>query len=240
MKQSGFDGVVVGLIVVLLAGPRPDGCAAPRSSWPGWPPRLAASVLHGIATGWSAYWTALVGYQLSAIGGAGSNAGTRWTDFARHAGDVALDLTLVVIVAAVGWRLLDRPGRWVTGGWLLAGFVGINLGGSYWPHYFVQPLPVLVLLAAVAVLAVRRVRWRAALGAVLVLPTLVWLVALVPMSPRPAGGHHPVRCVGGARRPDRGGDPGVHRAVRPDLRAGVGGVPVLRGAAGVAVSVPVG
>ena len=183
MKQSGFDGVVVGLIVVVLAGRPPGRVHGAVIFLAGVAAPLAASVLHGVATGWSAYWTALVGYQLSAIGGAGSNAGTRWTDFTRHAGDVALDLTLVVIVAAVGWRLLDRPGRWVTGGWLLAGLVGINLGGSYWPHYFVQPLPVLVLLAAVAVGAVRRVRWRAALGAVLVLPTLVWLAVLVPMSP---------------------------------------------------------
>jgi 4-amino-4-deoxy-L-arabinose transferase-like glycosyltransferase len=183
MKQSGIDGIVVGLAVVLLArrgvglliafGVFAAGVAVP----------LAASVLHGIAVGWSYYWTALIGYQLSALGGSGSNTGTRLTDLGRHAGDIALDLTVIVIVSFFGWKTFDRGGRWLLGAWLLAGFAGINLGGSYWPHYFVQPLPALVLLVAGAVVAVRSVRWRRALAAVIVLPTLGWLVALVFMSP---------------------------------------------------------
>jgi 4-amino-4-deoxy-L-arabinose transferase-like glycosyltransferase len=200
MKQSGIDGIVVGLIIVILAAGAGHGglLKAAGVFGAGVAVPLVASVLHGIAVGWSDYWTALVGYQLSAIGGAGSNAGTRWTDLGRHAGDVALDLALIVVVSFFGWRPLDRGGRavspvkggggvvgwgWVLGAWLFAGFVGINLGGSYWPHYFVQPLPALVLLAAAAVVAVPAAPWRRALGAVVVLPTLVWLVALVPMSP---------------------------------------------------------
>jgi hypothetical protein len=144
---------------------------------------LGASVLHGIAVGWADYWTALVGYQLSAMGGSGSNTGTRLTDLGRHAGDIALDLTVIGVVSVFGWRVLDRGGRWVLGAWLLAGFIGINLGGSYWPHYFVQPLPALVLLVAAAVVSVRATAARRALAAVVVLPTLVWLGALVVMSP---------------------------------------------------------
>jgi hypothetical protein len=144
---------------------------------------LLASVLHGAAVGWSSYWTALIGYQLSALGGSGSNTGTRLTDLGRNAGDIALDLTVIGVVSLFGWRVLDRGGRWVLGAWLFAGFVGINLGGSYWPHYFVQPLPALVLLAAAAVVAVRRTALRRALAAVIVLPTVAWLAALVVMSP---------------------------------------------------------
>jgi 4-amino-4-deoxy-L-arabinose transferase-like glycosyltransferase len=183
MKQSGIDGIVVGLVVLLLArrgrglllagGVFAAGVAVP----------LAASVLHGIAVEWSDYWTALIGYQLSAMGGSGSNAGTRLADLGRHAGDIALDLTVIGIVSLFGWRTFDRGGRWLLGAWLLAGFAGINLGGSYWPHYFVQPLPALVLLAAAAVVAVPSVRWRRVLAGVIVLPTLAWLVALVFMSP---------------------------------------------------------
>jgi 4-amino-4-deoxy-L-arabinose transferase-like glycosyltransferase len=179
MKQSGIDGVVVGLVVVAVA--RRYRAAVVFAAGAAIP--LLASVLHGIAVGWSSYFSALVGYQLSAIGGSGSNAGTRWSDFASHAGSVALDLSLILVVSVFGWRVLDRGGRWLLGAWLFAGFVGINLGGSYWPHYFVQPLPALVLLAAAAVVAVPAPRWRVALAAVLVLPTLGWLVALVPMSP---------------------------------------------------------
>lgn len=197
MKQSGIDGIVVGTVILILRG-RGDktasgggdktasgggtaaaaGVFAAAASVP-----LIASVAHGIAVGWSAYWTALIGYQLSALGGSGSNTGTRLSDLGRHAGDIALDLTVIVVVSLLGWRVLDRAGRWVLGGWLFAGFVGINLGGSYWPHYFVQPLPALVLLVAAAVVAVPRVWQRRALAAVVVLPTLLWLAALVVMSP---------------------------------------------------------
>lgn len=183
MKQSGIDGIVVGVVIVCLAtrgvgrrraiGTFLAGVAAP----------VAASVLHGVAVGWSAYWTAIVGYQLSAIGGAGSNAGTRWSDVGRHAGDVALDLVVILVAAVFGWRLLDRSVRWPIAAWLLAGFVGVNLGGSYWPHYFMQLLPPLVLMAAVAVVAIQAPRWRLVAGAAVLLPTVLWLAALVPMSP---------------------------------------------------------
>lgn len=179
MKQSGIDGVVVGATLLVLT--RRWRAAAVFAAGVALP--LLASALHGLVIGWAAYWDALVGYQVSALGSAGSNAGTRWTDLGRHAGDIALDLTVVTVVAVLGWRMLDRPGRWVTAAWLAAGLIGVNLGGSYWPHYFVQPLPVLVLLAAAAVTGLRRRRWRPVPAGVLVLPTLVWLAALVPMSP---------------------------------------------------------
>jgi 4-amino-4-deoxy-L-arabinose transferase-like glycosyltransferase len=175
MKQSGIDGILVGLVVAAFSGRAllafAGGVIVP----------LIASVAHGLAVGFDAYWTALVGYQLSALGGDGSNASTRWADLGRHAGDIALDLTLILLVSLLGWRHLDRGGRWVLGSWLVAGFVGINLGGSYWPHYFVQPLPALVLLAAVAISAFKRAKW--AVGGVLMLPTLAWLAAVAVMSP---------------------------------------------------------
>ncbi|AGL15355.1 hypothetical protein [Actinoplanes sp. N902-109] len=191
MKQSGIDGLVVGLVVVLLL--RRGFLFFAAAAVP-----VLASVLHGLLTGWSAYWTALIGYQLSAMGGDGSNAGTRWTDLGRNAGDIALDLALILVVSLLGWRKLDRGGRWVLGGWLFAGFVGINLGGSYWPHYFVQPLPALVLLAAAGVAGLR-LRWVA--GGLIVLPTVVWLVALVPMSATRRADAIPYDAL--ARRDDR-------------------------------------
>ncbi|MFI5933231.1 hypothetical protein [Actinoplanes sp. NPDC051494] len=177
MKQSGIDGVVVGLVVLVLV--RRWSAVVTFAAATAVP--LLASVLHGIVTGWSAYWTALIGYQLTAMGGDGSNTSTRLTDLGRHAGDIAFDLALILLVSLLGWRLLDRGGRWVLGGWLFAGFVGINLGGSYWPHYFVQPLPALVLLVAAAVVGLRPARLGWAVGGLVALPTLVWLVALVPM-----------------------------------------------------------
>ncbi len=179
MKQSGIDGLVVGaVLLVLVRRWRPALAFAAGAAAP-----VLACVVHGIAIGWSTYWTALIGYQLSAIGSDGSNASTRWTDLGRHAGDIAGDLTVVVLVAAFGWRVLQRSGRWLVGGWLAAGLIGVNLGGSYWPHYFVQLLPPLVVLAAAAVTGLRSRPWRLAVAGAVVLPTLLWLAALVPMSP---------------------------------------------------------
>ena len=188
MKQSGLDGIVVGTVIVLLAvGSRRSGARATAVAAGAFAAGVAlplvASVVHGIVVGWSDYWTALIGYQLSAIGGSGSNTGTRLTDLWRHAGSIALDLTVPVVVSLFGWRRFDRGGRWVLGAWLCTGFVGINLGGSYWPHYFVQPLPALVLLVAVVVVSVRAAGARRLLAAAIVLPTLLWLAALVVMSP---------------------------------------------------------
>lgn len=193
MKQSGIDGLVVGAVILVLAA-RPDPSHPAAGDRPGLRRSVPvfvggaavpvlACVAHGIAVGWTAYWNALAGYQLSALGGSGAGAGTRLSDFGHHIGEVALDLALVVLVAIFGWRPLDPGARWTVGAWLVAGFVGINLGGSYWPHYFMQPLPALVLLVAAAVVAVPSVLWSRVLGAVVLLPTLVWLVALIPMSP---------------------------------------------------------
>ena len=179
MKQSGIDGVLVGLLAVALTRRwKPAVAFLTGVALP-----LVASALHGLAVGWPAYWTALVGYQLSAVGGEGSNTSTRLTDLGRHAGDIALGIVPVLVVALLGWRVLDRSARWLLAVWLVAGFVGINLGGSYWPHYFVQPLPALVVLAAVAVVGVRAGWRRWALGAVVTVPTLVWFAALAAMSP---------------------------------------------------------
>jgi hypothetical protein len=79
--------------------------------------------------------------------------------------------------------------------------VGVNLGGSYWPHYFVQLLPPLVLLAAAAVAGLRSRRWRYATAGVVVLPTLLWLAALVPMSPAERSAEIPYDAL--AARDDR-------------------------------------
>jgi 4-amino-4-deoxy-L-arabinose transferase-like glycosyltransferase len=172
MKQSGIDGFVVGVVIVSLAGFRWRALAAYLG---GFVAPVLACVLHGFAVGWSKYWTALLGYQLNALGGEAANSTTRWHDFSVYAGSVAMDLGLLAVVAAVGLRFATRDARWVLGAWLVAAFIGINLGGSYWPHYYIQAVPPLVILAAITVAAIRPAVWRACAAAVLVLPTLVWM-----------------------------------------------------------------
>ncbi len=242
MKQSGIDGLMVGLVVVVLT-PAATARAGRIGVFLGaFALPLVACALHGWSVGWSRYATALAGYQFAAIGGSGSNLHTRWTDLAGSLPDAAWDLGALVVVGAIGFRFTSRPARWILGGWLLAGAIGINLGGSYWPHYYVQALPPLVLLAAVTagrllpggevagrfpaagrVAAGQPAGGRVAGGrvaggrvaggqaggrtlgaglvAVLVLPTLIWLAALVPMSASQRARTIPYDAL--ARRDDR-------------------------------------
>jgi 4-amino-4-deoxy-L-arabinose transferase-like glycosyltransferase len=181
MKQSGFDGLLVGLAVLLATGgPRVRRTLGFLAAFA---VPIAACVIHGWSLGLSHYWTALAGYQFTAIGGATANSASRWHLFTRYLGTEAIDLAIVVIVACFGFRALSRFGRIVAVTWLAAGVVGVNIGGSYWPHYYMQPLVPLVLLAAVAVTSFKIHKVRAAVAALLVLPTLIWMVALIPMSP---------------------------------------------------------
>lgn len=179
MKQSGIDGVLVGVVIVVLAGFRWRSLLAFFGAFAA---PVLACVIDGVVVGWSKYWTALLGYQLSAMGGDAANSTTRWRDFTVYVGSVALDLALLIVLAAIGFRFVSRPARWVFGFWLLAGFIGINLGGSYWPHYYVQPLPALVVLVAATIAALPLATWRAVTAAVVVLPTLIWLAVLPFMS----------------------------------------------------------
>ncbi len=183
MKQSGIDGVLVGLTVVLLTADswrlRLGRTAAFLTAFAA---PIVACVIHGATLGLGKYWTALAGYQFSAMGGSGSNFGTRLYDFTRYLGSEAIDLVIVIVIACFGLRVLSRFGRWTMIVWLIAGFIGVNLGGTYWPHYYMQPLAPLVVLAAVAVSSFKPQWVRATVAAALVLPTLIWLAALVPMS----------------------------------------------------------
>ena len=183
MKQSGIDGVMVGLAVVLIT----EGAARARigrsAAFLGaFAAPVVACIVHGWTLGLHNYWTALAGYQFSAMGGAGSNAGTRWHDFTHFLGGEAIDLSIIIVVACFGLRALSRFGRATMIVWLAAGFIGVNLGGTYWPHYYMQPLAPLALLAAVAVTSFKPQWVRATVAAAVVLPTLIWMAALVPMS----------------------------------------------------------
>jgi hypothetical protein len=183
MKQSGFDGIVVGLVIVL-------GTRAP------WPRRarraavfvaafavpVAACVLDGWSLGWSRYWNAIAGYQVSSFDSAANDGSTRAHEFIHSLPLVLWDIGALVVIAVLGLRLLSRFARVVLVAWLAAGFLAVNLGGSYWPHYYVQLLPPLVLAGAYAAVAVPYRRLGMLLAAILVVPALAWMVALVLMS----------------------------------------------------------
>jgi 4-amino-4-deoxy-L-arabinose transferase-like glycosyltransferase len=183
MKQSGFDGLVVGLAIALgVAGAWRARLGAAAVFLSGFAVPIIALVVDGWSRGWSRYWTALAGYQLSSFDSAHNNADTRWTELVGSLPFMLWDLGAVIVIALLGLWLLPRSGRAPLVWWLVAGLVAVNLGGSYWTHYYVQLLPPLVLAASYAAVAVAARGLRFALAAVLVVPALAWMVAVLPLS----------------------------------------------------------
>jgi 4-amino-4-deoxy-L-arabinose transferase-like glycosyltransferase len=176
MKQSGFDGLVVAFAVALAAAPRlrRAGLVAAGAAVP-----LGAGAIGGWLSGWDVYWNALVTYHLADSGDAGRLAHMR-----QSLPAVSTDLLPLLLPALVGiWLLRRRPFEVrLALVWLAAAIVGVNVGGFYWRHYYVQMIAPLCLLAAVplARIRVRAVAWATA--AVVALPTLAFLGALVQAS----------------------------------------------------------
>jgi len=149
MKQSAFDGLLVaGAVIASVAAGRRRNIAVfvAAALAP-----LVASAIHGAVTGWNAYWFAVAGYKLSAHSGAGTGIADRFGPLATSWLRARPDLELLVLaaLAGVGFTLLRRRRSWLPAGWLLAAFAGFNTASLYWPHYYVQLLPPLALLAAV-------------------------------------------------------------------------------------------
>ena len=174
MKQSGFDGLAIALAAAAIpAGARIRRIAVVlgAAAVP-----LGAALLDGWALGWHAYWSALAGYRLNGAGlliGSASRVAyfLNSFQFAWH------EVLPLAIVAAAGIRAI----RWRSGiallpvVWFLAAFIGFNLGGLYWRHYYVQLVPPLALLAAIGL--VRIGTRRTALGvALLAAPVLAFVL----------------------------------------------------------------
>lgn len=175
MKQSGFDGLAVAFAVALVAKPRLArvGLVSVGAAVP-----LGASALAGWFTGWNAYWTALVAYHFDPSTGSG-----RLTHLGQSLPVVASDVLPLAVAALVGlWVLRRRPELRFALVWLGAAVVGVNVGGLYWPHYYIQVLPPLCLLggAALARIRVQALGWATA--AVVALPAFAFLGALVQAS----------------------------------------------------------
>jgi hypothetical protein len=148
MKQSGFDGLLVALVVVLAT----NGCRR-RAGWvlAGAAVPLGLAAVHGVLVGWHDYWYAVVGYKLSASSGVGSDPARRLAALGGSWLGARRDLAVPVVAAAaltIG-ALARRRAVGVPLLWLAAAFVGFNTASLYWPHYYVQLLPPLALLLAV-------------------------------------------------------------------------------------------
>lgn len=173
MKQSGFDGLAVACVAaVAVSSSRRErlrdlavvvaGAAAP----------LLASAVAGWLGGWHAYWSALAGYRLR--DGSGS-LGARAHHLAHSLPGAARDLAPLAAAAALAFR--RRPPTLAVV-WLVAAFVGFNLGGAYWPHYYAQLAPPLALLAGLAIARLGRPAGYVSAAAVVMAPVLLFVVQL--------------------------------------------------------------
>lgn len=153
MKQSGFDGVLVAFALALSgpAGRRGRDAVAVGG---GAALPIAASLAAGALEGWRAYWSGIVASHPTV------SVAARLHHLRVNGAAPARDLLLVAIVAAAGVAAARRlpVARWLVPLWISVAAAAINVGGFYWPHYYVQLVPPLCLAAGVGLdrLPVRR------------------------------------------------------------------------------------
>jgi 4-amino-4-deoxy-L-arabinose transferase-like glycosyltransferase len=150
MKQGGFDGLAAALaLAVAVPGPALARARAAAIVAAGAAVPIAASLLHGLAVGFGRYWTDVVAFPTSDQ--FASRNGSRTRLFEARFPAAKQDLLALAAVALVGLAVvaLRRTERVVVVAWLLAAFVAFNLGGLYWPHYYVQLVAPLAVLAGI-------------------------------------------------------------------------------------------
>lgn len=176
MKQSGFDGLAVVFAVALLGRERLKSAALVCA---GAAVPLGASAIAGWLSGWRFYWSAVVGDHLDAASSA--SRATRLLESLPAAGRDLLPLAAAALLGL--WLSRKQPFQLQIGlVWLAAALAGVNVGGLYWPHYYVQLLAPLCVLAALALARIRNrtVGWVAA--GLAALPALLFLGVLVHAS----------------------------------------------------------
>jgi len=182
MKQSGFDGLVVAFAIA-VSRDRALGRSLERGTLVvgGAALMLAASAIHGALVGFGEYWNALVGYRLAG----GPSVSQRVVELAGSLELAARDLLPLVALAAVGAASCARGGAGcrLPLVWLAAAFAGFHVGGAYWAHYYLQLLPPLSLLAAVAVAGLAARRVRVVSGTAAVAPVALLFVQLILAAP---------------------------------------------------------
>ena len=86
----------------------------------------------------------------------------------------------LVAGAVFGWLNVERSDRLRLGAWLLLSFAGVCLGSRFAPHYFLQVLPPLVIIASRGIV----VAWRSRRVPTAMVFSLLLLVPLVRFGPR--------------------------------------------------------
>ena len=141
------------------------------------PVSVGAGLLYGLGA-WPAYIEQV--WRWGLLYAAGSPVLHPWTNgLLRTANWAGFHLALV-IAFVLALPLLTRALRWKLGAWILLSYFGVALGGRFAPHYFLQLLPPVVLLAAFGIARLLERRQRS----LIVLVVLALLVPLVRFGPR--------------------------------------------------------
>ena len=157
VKQSAFDGVVVGVAAILLvAGPRlvrlavfAVGIALP---W-----LVAVALAASSPPGVSGWWFAIYGYRSQTESLVSGDLGFRLTLLWNSIPWMLVDAVLLIALGVAGVLALRRERQLLLPlVWLGACAAGFLAGGLYHPHYWVQLLPVFALLAGVGAASLRR------------------------------------------------------------------------------------
>ncbi len=170
VKQSAIDGiVVVAAAALMVADRRPRNIAIAVVA--GVIPFLAAA-LHAATSkaGVGDWWYAIVGYRSSTESVVSGDIGERLRLLGNSVPPALQDLLPLIVLAPFGLRR-GRPALLAV--WLAAGVVGFLGGGLYHPHYWIQLVPVLSVLAGIGLLRVLRLPVAVRLAVALTLAPVV-------------------------------------------------------------------
>jgi len=134
IKQSFVDAGVAGMVFLALRRPR------------GWPAYVAGAVIPlALVASLPGFADALVGFRLHALGTL-EGSGIPLPQRLAH---LAPGLVAAAVVVAFGLRRLrDRTLAWTLAAWFAGAAAGVLAGGSYWPHYLIELVPVTCVAAA--------------------------------------------------------------------------------------------
>lgn len=176
MKQSAVDGLAVVAVVVVTSW---DGRArAVATAAVGAAVPVAVAVGHALATGWSQWWFAVVGYRTGTTAGTGGGLASRADLFTDSVGRVWPDVLPLALLATVGAVVLRRWPRAVVVVWLAAVALGFAGGAFYHGHYWLSLLPPLAVLGGLAVAQAPRAGWAGALVVLIALAGWMRLTAM--------------------------------------------------------------
>ncbi len=194
VKQSAFDGCIVAFVLVLAVARRERAplrglghvavlVAAIAAPWAG-----AAAWAATASPGIDGWWYAIYGYRAGTESVLSGDVGMRVELFGNSIPWMLVDAGLMLLLAGVGlWALARRGGLAVPLVWLGACALGFAAGGLYHPHYWVQMLPPLALLAAAGADRLWETRGRrtalAVAGAAALIPVALALPVYLASTP---------------------------------------------------------